>query len=503
MSLEARCAELEAVVADLQRVIETQREQYDALIEAQAARIVELVSRVAELEARLRKDSQNSSQPPSRDGRDRRVRRAEERAARKNARAEADDGQARAPGKQPGAPGSTLTRRAPDATVVHAPDVCGGCGAGLDDAPIVGVVTRQVLDIPRPVLVATDHVAEKRRCACGCVTAGVFPPEATGPTCWGPRVKAVAVYLLIRQHIPLERAHEAMDVLFAAPVCEGTLAAWTLDAADRLAPFITELKALLLTAPVVCADETPVRCAGDGSFVHTISTDTLTLLAHHAKRGIEAIIAHGVLPDYRGVIMHDGLSVYDRTELANASHAQCHAHLDRHLIDVGIYHRHTAWTTAMRTVLHDTQAAARVAAAAGLEQVPPAIAEPLKLRYHHVITDAFAACPPGPPPRRRNRGGWFHRDRDAWNLATRFHTEADQILRLLDNTAVPATNNHAERALRMCKIHDKIAGTFRNPLHAQAFCTIRSYLQTGMKQGHDALTNLERLYTTTPWLPTG
>ncbi len=54
----------------------------------------------------------------------------------------------------------------------------------------------------------------------------------------------------------------------------------------------------------------------------------------------------------------------------------------------------------------------------------------------------------------------------------------------------------------MCKLHDKIAGCFRNPLHAEAFCTIRSYIQTGQKQGQNTLDNLTRLYTTTPWLPT-
>lgn len=98
MSWEARCGELEAVVAGQQRVMAELeavlvelREQQAAVIEAQAARIAELVSRVAELEARLTKDSQNSSQPPSRDGRDRRERRAEERAARKAARADAGE----------------------------------------------------------------------------------------------------------------------------------------------------------------------------------------------------------------------------------------------------------------------------------------------------------------------------------------------------------------------------------------------------------------------------
>ncbi len=54
----------------------------------------------------------------------------------------------------------------------------------------------------------------------------------------------------------------------------------------------------------------------------------------------------------------------------------------------------------------------------------------------------------------------------------------------------------------MCKLHDKIAGRFANPINADAFCTIRSYIQTGQKQAQNTLTNLARIYTTTPWLPT-
>lgn len=66
-----------------------------------STRIVELVSRVAEFEARPGHDAPNWWQPPSRDGRERRVRPAEERAARKPARVEADGGQPRAQAKQP------------------------------------------------------------------------------------------------------------------------------------------------------------------------------------------------------------------------------------------------------------------------------------------------------------------------------------------------------------------------------------------------------------------
>jgi hypothetical protein len=98
----------------------------------------------------------------------------------------------------------------------------------------------------------------------------------------------------------------------------------------------------------------------------------------------------------------------------------------------------------MRSVLTDAQIAAAQARAAGLGAVPEPIAGPIRDRYHNTIDTAFTLMPPGPPPPKKHRGTWSQRERDAWNLATRFRNEAGQILLLLDNTAVPATNNHAE-----------------------------------------------------------
>jgi len=46
-----------------------------------------------------------------------------------------------------------------------------------------------------------------------------------------------------------------------------------------------------------------------------------------------------------------------------------------------------------------------------------------------------------------------------------------------------------------------LATRFRNPVNAEAFCTIRSYIQTGRKHARDTLTDLVNLQTGTPWLP--
>jgi transposase len=173
----------------------------------------------------------------------------------------------------------------------------GRCSSDLTDTAVVGEVTRQVLDISQPRLIVTDHVAEQRKCRCGHVTTGVFPPQATATVCWGPRVKAVAVYLMIRQHIPLERAHEAMDVLFGAPVSEGS---WR---SGRSMPHVASHRSPTSCLSCsnrlrwVCADETPIRVATGTGYVHTISTETLTLLAHHTTRGLQAILGHFRNPD--------------------------------------------------------------------------------------------------------------------------------------------------------------------------------------------------------------
>jgi transposase len=280
-----------------------------ALVERDAL-IVELRSRIADLEAVIGQDSGNSSTPPARDKTDRRQRRAAEAAERKAKRVVG--AKARKPGKQPGAAGSTLERRAPTATVLYAPEVCRCCSKSLADAPVTATATRQVLEIPAPHVEVTDHVAERRRCACGTETAGVLPAEATGPVCWGPRAKAVAAYLMGRQHLPLERCAEAMEVLFDAGIGEGTLAGVLPDAAGRLNGFMTRVAQLLGSSSVVHADETSTRVGVRLDSVHTISTPSLTYLAHHRQRGITAIEAIGVLDHYNGTIVHDGLATYDK-----------------------------------------------------------------------------------------------------------------------------------------------------------------------------------------------
>lgn len=450
-----------------------------------------LRDQVASLRAQLAQDSTNSSKPPSSDPVGPRKKRAERRA---DSRAEK-----RSQGKQPGTPGSNLRRRNPDRVIEHQPACCGGCGADLADAEVIGEVTRQVIDLPPVRPVVTDHVAVKRRCGCGTVTVGDLPPEARAPVCWGPEVRAFAVYLLCRQHLPVERCAELLNDVLGAPVSTGWLCQIQLEAAGKLAPFITGLKARLGEEPVIHADETGTRILTTRHWMHTVTTGLLTLIAVNPKRGVEAFNDIGVIPGYGGTIVHDGYSPYDTYD--SAMHAQCGAHLLRHLDDVGTSAAFAGWTAQMAKVLLDAKTASETAADNGLAAVEATIAAVLRARYRDTLDVAFFLLPPGSPPRRRHQGGWSTSQRKAWNLATRMRTGEDQVLRLLDDTRVPLDNNRAERALRMVKLHDKISGCFHSLAGAKAFADIRSYLQTADHHDENLLGILHQLFTTGPWLP--
>jgi transposase len=416
------------------RIVELETKVSELIAQNQA-----LQDRIAHLEAELARNSENSSKPPSADALKPRQSRAERRAAARAA--------TRQQGKQPGAPGSSLARRIPEVTFNHPPVCCGACGGDLTTAEVVGQVRRQVLDIPQVQMSVIDHVAERRRCLCGHETVGEFPPAATAPVCWGPQVRALAVYLMDRQHLPLERTAELLGELLDAPVSTGWLCAVQLEAAGKLAGFITTVKDQLGRAPVVHADETGTRVGVSKRWVHTLATNLLTLLVVHPKRGVEALYDIGVLADYTGTVVHDGWAPYEMFD--GASHAQCGAHLLRHLGAVGQTPAFAAWCAEMTEILLAAKAASQIAAAAGRGKVPAAKAARLRARYHATLDIALALLPPGPPPRRRHQGPWNIHQRAAWNLASRLSDDADQVLRLLDDTRVPFDNYADVRVMPM------------------------------------------------------
>lgn len=441
-----------------------------------------LTQRIAQLEARLGKNSQNSSKPPSSDA----FTKPPPRSLRKKS--------GRRPGKQPGEPGARLESRPdPDEVKVHVPASCGSCGNNLADAPVVGDQRRQVFDLPPIELFAVEHRAQRRACSCGAVTTAPFPAQATAPVCYGPGVAALGAYLLGRQHLPVERAAEAMADCFGAPVSTGWLAGLLPTAADRLDEFTAAMRQQLAAAPVAHFDETGGRVAAKLWWIHVAATDTRTLYHRASGRGQNSMDVGGVLPAFAGVAVHDGLPAYRKYPVA---HGLCAAH---HLRELAGMAEATGqdWPTHMADLLVEIHKNVQTAKADGHTALPARRLATYRRRYRQLVAEGQALNPP--PPRTGKRGR--PKLGPAGSLLRRLDDYQDDVLRFATNFAVPFDNNQAERDIRMVKLQQKISGGWRSETGADAFLTVRSYLSTARKNHRGALDVLRELFAGTPWIP--
>lgn len=447
------------------------------LIEQQAARIEELVGQVAELQRRLGQNSSNSSLPPSSDRFTAPRPQRRKRSGRK-------------PGKQPGAPGANLELVAdPDEVVDHVPGACSGCGAGPAGADSAGVIVRQVHDIPLVGVRVIEHRLHRRACGCGTVTTATAPAGVDAPACYGPNLRAIAVYLVVFQHVPVERAARLVADLCGAAVSTGWVSAQVARTADALADVEKLIKTLITLAAVIGVDETSVNVAGDKQWLHVARTDLLTAYHLHPSRGRAAVHEFGVLPTYPGTVVHDALTVYDAYP---ATHARCGAHIIRELTAAAEAHPDAEWPVQARSALAGLAKLAQQARDHGLDRIPLGqAAEPLRL-----FRDAVRV---GLAEHRRAPGRKQSKTR---NLLERLRDREPEILRFTTDLAVPFTNNGSERDLRPVKTQLKISGCHRAATGATAWLRIRGYISTVRKHGDDILTALRDAITGNPWQPT-
>jgi hypothetical protein len=247
-------------------------------------------------------------------------------------------------------------------------------------------------------------------------------------------------------------------------------------------------------------DETGIRVGGKLHWMHVNSTRWLAHLAWHAKRGKKALEAIGIWPRFEGRGMHDRFASSDQYP---CQHSVCGAHLVRDCLYL-YEHDQQGWALERHDLLLEMHAAAQQWRQRDALCIPAIERDEWVVRSFEILAAGFAAqAPPTPEaiPKRRGR----QKQSAAKNLLDDLLRRAEQVLAFLDDLSIPFTNNQAERDLRMVKVQQKIAGTFRSEVATTAFCHIRSYLSTMRKQGHTMLVALAAVFAGKPlpvaWAP--
>jgi transposase len=469
----AACAARDQVIAGLGRAVE------------------ELRAEIAGLRRRLDRNSRNSSMPPSSDDLPGRV------PPRREPR---EGGTGRRRGKQPGSPGAAMSWAEPDEIADHRPaGACDGCGTDLAGAADLGVArSLQQLEVPPLSARRIQHDLHEVRCGCGKVHVAARPegvPDSAVSI--GPNLRALAVYLVVFQHVPVERCARLIADVTGAEVSAGFIHSCLAKAAEAVADVVKLIKALITAAYVAGFDETTLRCgpAGQKKYVLAAFTELYSLFFLGA-RSLESFREFGILPAFAGVAVSDRYQNYFHDGWEHISgHQACLAHLIRDYEDAAESWPDAIWPVQAQRALRGLIRSWHAARERCQPEIPPPIRDPLIREFRHAVLAGLSGVPRIPGPKHSTAQ---HPGRDLLEFC---RDRPDDVLRFARDTRIWPTNNISERGVRPLKTQQKISGRLTSEQATQHRLDIRSYIDTARKHAQDVMTVLRAAMTGTPWSP--
>ena len=145
----------------------------------------------------------------------------------------------------------------PDRAEDHYPRGACACGRDLTQAADLGVArSYQQEEIPASAAERVQHDLHQALCACGREHVAPRPPGVPdAPLSIGPRLRALAVYLVVFQHVPVERCRDLIADVAGTAVSTGFIHSCLRTAADLAAGVARLIRTLITAAAVAGFDE--------------------------------------------------------------------------------------------------------------------------------------------------------------------------------------------------------------------------------------------------------
>ena len=413
------------------------RVKYDELldkIDFLLGRIDELVAENKSLRKRLdkyegKKNSNNSSMPPSQDPNRPKPNQSLRKASGKK------------PGGQKGRLGSTLKRiSTPDEIVILSPLECVRCGNSLEKISGVKSNSRQIVDIPKIKAVFTEYQSYSKTCTCGCSSTAPFPDHIKYPVSYGENMEALISYFHARQYLPFARMKELFNDVFHVNISEGGIHCLLNRFARKTDTIYQEIKNRISESSVIGTDETGINVNKKKHWYWTWQTDKLTFISHSSNRGFATI--NKLFPEgfSQSILVHDGWKAQLKT--AAHDHQTCIPHLLRRLNYLNERYDKNKWSVSFSEILLD---ALKLKSKMLPQEYPYSSARnELNKRL-----DTLLKIPPNKELK------------ELYSFCKRMNREKEQLFTFLYNENVPGDNNASERAIRNVKVKQKISGQFK------------------------------------------
>jgi len=435
-------------VTDLPDLAQLSHAEKDALIRALWVQVQALTARVAELEAKLGqppKNSDNSSQPPSRDKKPNR----EDKPKRQGPRQ----------GSLGRKGGGRLLAENPDETVSARPICCAQCQAAFAAADHKLVDRFDKIELPKIVPVVTRVELYAGHCqACGTTTLAPLPEGLERGSPFSINIVALALYLRFTHAISYRRLTRLMLELFGLTISEGALDAAFRRAMPRFDAEVSAILARLRRARVVCSDETSVRVDGRTCWNWVFQNNEVVIHVIRHSRG--AGVVSEVMGGHRPALWVSDL--YSAQQGHAADWQICLAHQLRDCqfaIDAG----DTVFAPRMKRLLLRAFVLARRR---------HHLAESTRRQYRERLDrdlDAIMGLAPT--------------TKDGRRLRKRYGKVRCHLFTFLDHPEIDPDNNSSERELRPTATYRKVTGGFRSKWGSDLFAGFRSVVGTAGRRG--------------------
>jgi len=420
----------------------------DALIHALWAQVQALSARVVELEAKLgepQKNSDNSSQPPSRDKKPNREDKPQRQGPRKASL-----------GRKGG--GRFLAEN-PDETVIARPVCCAQCQAAVAAADHKLVDRFDKIELPKVVPIVTRVELYAGQCqACGTTTLAPLPEGLEQGSPFSINIVALALYLRFTHAISYRRLSRLMLELFGLSISEGALDAAFRRAMPRFDAEVSAILARLRRARVIFSDETSVRIAGRTCWNWVFQNNAVVIHVIRHSRG--AGVVGEVMDGHRPALWVSDL--YSAQQGHAADWQICLAHQLRDCqfaIDAG----DTVFAPRMKLLLLRAFVLARRR---------HHLAQSTRRQYRQRLDrdlDAIMASAPT--------------TKDGRRLRKRYGKLRSHLFTFLNHPEVDPDNNSSERELRPTATYRKVTGGFRSKWGSDLFAGFRSVVGTASRRG--------------------
>jgi transposase len=437
------------IIEELKRIVLMQAQENTLL----KARIDVLECELAQYTTR--KDSNNSSMPPSKDeNRPQHTSSLREKSGRKA-------------GGQPGHEGKTLEMtNTPDEIIEHRSCFCPECGKDVSDLPFEFFGKRQVIDIPTIKQVVTEHRVYRCKCTCGKIVESDFPVDVDSPVRYGKNIETIIGYLSVRQYLPFKRLQEMLNDIFTIQISEGGLHCLLNRLASKGADAYEIIRDRVMHSRVIGTDETGVKINGKKHWFWTWQNERATFITTSTNRGATTINENVSGISHESVLVHDCWKAHFQTPVKK--HQLCTAHLERETKYLEERYK-VSWPIRFRVMLKEAQKLKK-------QFAPVDYYYPNQLRTHlEKELDNLLSEPLEPK----------HKEMIAFQK--RITKYRDHVFTFLYHPTVPPDNNGSERAIRNVKVKQKISGQFKILSAAENFAILRSIIDTAIKNNQNVL----------------